>query len=234
MIDFGTLHLPTADPAAMTAAEWTDWPAHGWMLVASAFILLLFLPETGKLLPALTGCLARSRGNLEIEHSVSNARSRNHIARAFWLVFLVMADRYRLYSPSFIAPWSEVWLRIGELAGVSAVYLLLRYILHAVLLQIGHRRLHFETRSAIRRGLYNYFICFVLLALVSICILCIFNASDGVCRNVIWAELALLWLVALVREGQILQSNFSGLTTILYLCGLEILPAGALVVSGLF
>ena len=88
MIDFGTLHLPTAEPAAMTAAEWTDWPAHGWMLVASAFILLLFLPETGKLLPSLTGCLARSRGNLEIEHSVSNARSRNHIARAFWLVFL--------------------------------------------------------------------------------------------------------------------------------------------------
>lgn len=233
MIDFGTLHLPTTEPAALTAAEWTDWPAHSWMLVACAFIILIILPEIGKLLPALTGCLTRSRGNLEVEHSISTARSRNHIARMLGLIFLVIADRYCIYDPSFIAPWNEVWLRLGELMAVAVAYLILRHTLHAVLLRIGHRRLHPETMTAVRRGFYNYFICFVLLALVSICILCIFNAEDVVCRNVIWAELALLWLVALIREGQILQSNFSVLTTILYLCGLEIIPTGALVASGL-
>jgi hypothetical protein len=234
MIDFGTLHLPTSEPAALAAAEWTDWPVHGWMLVACAAIILFSLPEINKILPAMAGCLARSRGNLEIEHSLSTARSRNTIARLLGLVFIVMADRYRLYDPSFIAPWSEAWLRLGELAGVAVAYLLFRRILHAVILGIGRKHMHLETQNAVRRGLYNYFICFVLLALPTICLLRIFNSSDSAARLVIWAELALLWIVAMVREFHILQSNFSGLLTFLYLCGLEFIPAAALIVSGLF
>ena len=96
MIDFGTLHLPTSEPAALAAAEWTDWPVHGWMLVACAAIILFSLPEINKILPAMAGCLARSRGNLEIEHSLSTARSRNTIARLLGLVFIVDGDSLHL------------------------------------------------------------------------------------------------------------------------------------------
>ena len=122
MIDFGTLHLPDAEPAALQASEWTDWPLHGWMLVVSALILLLILPEIYKLLPAMAGCLTRSRGNLEVEHSISVARSRGNIARILALIFVVVADRYRIYDPSFIADWDEPWLRFAELAGVLAAF----------------------------------------------------------------------------------------------------------------
>ena len=232
MIDPGTLHLATEEPAAFTAVAWTDWPVHSWMLVACAFVILFILREVGKLFPSMAGCLARSRGNLEIEHSLSTARSRNNVARFLGLIFIVMADRYCIYNPSFIAPWNEPWLRFGQLAGVVVSYLLLRRLLHAVVLSFGHKHMNFEAQNAVRRGLYNYFICFMLLAMPSVCMLRIFNADDTAIRIVIWSELALLWLIAMVREGQILRSNYSGLTTFLYLCGLEIIPTGALVVSG--
>ena len=232
-MDFGILHMSMEQPAALAASAWTDWPAHRWMLVACAFIILFLLREIGKLFGVLAGCLVRSRGNLEIEHSLSTARSRNNVALLLGLVFLVVADRYNLYNPSFIAPWSEPWLRFGELTGVAAAYLLLRRILHSIILGIGHKRMNSEACSAVRHGLFNYFICFMLLSLPTICLVCIFNLPDNAARMILWAELALLWLVALTREYHILQSNFSGLPTILYLCGLEIIPAGALVACGL-
>lgn len=232
-MDFGTLHLPTERPAAIVAAGWGDVPAHTWMLLACAVIILFLLLEIYKLLPAMMGCLTRSRGNLEVEHSVSTARSRNTCARLLYVTFIVAADRYALYNASFIAPWSEPWLRLAELAAVLVAFNSLRLLMHALLLGLRRIRPHHETILALRRGIYNYFICLVLLMLISLCVLVAFRASDVAIRWCLWAELALFWLLALVREGQILRSFCSGLGTFLYLCGLEIIPASVLIASGL-
>lgn len=203
------------------------------MLIVCALILLFILPEIYKLLPAMGGCLTRSRGNLEIEHSVSTARTRNNVARTLALFFVVIADRYRIYSPDFLADWSDPWIRLAELAGALAAFLLLRRILHSVLLNLGQHRLNSEAQNAVRHGLYNYFICFMLTALPSLCLLCIFNADDRIIRIAIWSELVIYLFVAFLREGQILRSNYGGFLTFLYLCGLEIIPLGALVACGL-
>lgn len=232
-MDFGTLHLPTERPAAIVAAGWGDVPAHTWMLLACAVIILFLLLEIYKLLPAMMGCLTRSRGNLEVEHSVSTARSRNTCARLLSATFIVAADRYALYNASFIAPWSEPWLRLAELAAVLVAFNSIRLLMHALLIELRRNRPDHETRLALRRGIYNYFICFVLLMLISLCVLVAFRASDIAIRWCIWGELAMMWLVALVREGQILSSKCGGLSTFLYLCGLEIIPAAVLIASGL-
>ena len=232
-MDLGTLHLPTERPAAIEAAGWADIPVHTWMLLGCAAIILFLLLEIYKLFPALAGCLTRSRGNLEVEHSVSTARSRNTCARLLSVEFLVAADRYALYDASFIAPWSEPWLRLAELAAVLVAFNSLRLLMHALLLGLRRIRPHHETILALRRGIYNYFICLVLLMLISLCVLVAFRASDVAIRWCLWAELALFWLLALVREGQILRSFCSGLGTFLYLCGLEIIPASVLIASGL-
>lgn len=232
-MDLGTLHLPTERPAAIVAAGWADIPEHGWVLIGAAVIILFLLPEIYKLFPALAGCLARSRGNLEVEHSVSTARSRNTCARLLSVTFIVAADRYALYNASFLAPWSEPWLRLAELAAVLVAFNSVRLLMHALLIELRRNRPDHETRLALRRGIYNYFICFVLLMLISLCVLVAFRASDIAIRWCIWGELAMMWLVALVREGQILSSKCGGLSTFLYLCGLEIIPAAVLIASGL-
>lgn len=231
-IDLGTLHLPTERPASIAAAGWADIPEHGWMLVACAAFVLIILPELYKLMPSMLGCLVRSRGNIEVEHSVSTARSRNICARILALPFLVAADRYCIYSASFLAGWEDPWLRIAELAGVVTAYLILRRILHALLL--GRRlRLDTDSRKALTRGILNYFVCFVTVMMLSICLFYCFKASDDAIRLIISIELGAFWLVSVVREGQILQQKCTGFATFLYLCGLEFLPAGALIASAL-
>ena len=232
-MDFGTLHLPLERPAAIEAAGWADIPAHTWMLLACAVIILFLLPGIYKLFPALTGCLVRGRGNIEVEHSVSVARLRNTCARLLSVEFMVAADRYCLYDAGFIAPWSEPWLRLVELAALLVAFNSLRLIMHALLLGLRKVRLNFEIRLALRHGIYNYFICFVLWMLISLCVLVAFRAPDDVIRWCIWVELGILWLLSLVREGQILRTFCNGLTTFLYLCGLEIIPAAAFVAAGL-
>ena len=231
-MDFGTLHLPTEQPAAPLGAAWADAPEHGWMLIGAALLVLFIILELFKLMPAMTGCLLRSRGNLEVEHSISTARSRNVCARVLLVPFLVAVDRYRIYDAAFLAGWDEPWLRVGELVAVGAAFLILRRIMHALLL--GRRlRLDHDSSRAVTRGILNYFICFAITMMLSISILYMFKASDEAIRLVISGEIAVFWLVSVVREGQILQQKSGVFITFLYLCGLELLPAGALVASAL-
>ena len=228
----GSLHLPTQARAVAESVAWADVPAHQWLLLGCALLILLLIPEIRNLLPALGGCLTRSRGNLEVEHSLSVARSRDQCARLLAIPLLLMVDRYGLYSPSFVPGIGEPWLRLAVLFAALIAYFALRRILHTVLLSIRGLRLNSESRSAITRGIYNYYICNVLVMLMSISILYVFNAGDGTVRWVLWSEMAAFWLLAIVRESQILHGFCSTLVTFLYLCGLELLPAGALIVSG--
>ena len=230
-MDLGTLHLSADAPPAVPLTGWLDVTVHAWMVVACALLLLFLLPGIFRIFPAVSGCLTRSRGNLEIEHSLSTARARNFYSRMLVIPFIVVLDRFGLYAPSFLAGWDEPWLRFAELYLVLIAFLLLRIILHAIILNIGRKHFHSEKRLAIRRGMHNYFICFMILMAVSLGALSIFGVSDGVFRNVIRAELALFWLISITREGQILHSECGGLATILYLCGLELLPVGAVVAS---
>ena len=181
----------------------------------------------------MMGCMVRGRGNIEVEHSVSTARLRNTCARYLSVMLMVAADRYSLYNASFVAPWNQPWLRLVQLAAVLVAFNSMRLVMHAVLLGLRRAKFNHEIVLALRRGIYNYLICFVLLMLISLCVLCVFRASDTTIRWCIWLELTLLWLLAMVREAQILRANCGGLTTFLYLCGLEFLPAAVLIASGL-
>ena len=57
------------------------------------------------------------------------------------------------------------------------------------------------------------------------------HVGDSVIRTVLLVEMIPMWLLALVRIAQILGGRFSGLESFLYLCGLEIVPAAAVVAS---
>ena len=115
--------------------------------------------------------------------------------------------------------------------GVFLAYLLLRTVCSAL---IRPPRLSGTAADAVRRSPWNYFILLTLLMLLTVGLLYIFRPSDTVVRITLYAETALFFLLSLLRSGQILASGFSGLTTILYLCGLELLPAAALAACAVF
>ena len=224
-MDWGILHLPVS-PGELPPQMWADVSMNRILTVLMLVVGLLALRDYFRLFPLLTGCLVRNRGNLEIEHSVSQARNRNRCALAGMGILSLLADRYCLYPAAFLSDVAPQW-RVFVIFGILAGFILFRGILAAL---FRKRRLDSESRAASYRALYNYFLALLPLILLSAAVLWLFRAGDSLCRLVFWAEIFTILMVTLFRESQILLSKYSLLQTFLYLCGLEFIPLAALVV----
>ena len=226
---FGRLHLPVSPPG-VSAELWADVTVNRILVIAAAVLAVLSIMDYMRLSPLLAGCLLRERGNIEIEHSVSQARNRNRCAIVGLFIICILADRYGLYPAAFMEEIPAPF-RVAAILGVLLAFLLLRVFLYFMIDTVARPKVDSESRLSVRRAPYNYFLAVLPLILVSVLILWLFKAPDGATRIVIWAELAVILLITLLREGQILMSRHTGFQTFLYLCGLELLPVAAVVVS---
>lgn len=226
---FGRLHLPSSPPG-VPAEFWADVTVNRILVIVAAVLAVLSLLDYIRLSPLLAGCMLRERGNIEIEHSVSQAHNRNRCAIVGLFILCILADRYDLYPAAFIelipAPY-----RVAAILGVLLAFFFLRYFLFFLIDTVARPKLDSESRLAAHRAIYNYFLVVLPLLLFSVLIMWLFKAPDGAVRMVLWVELAVWLFITLLRDGQILMSRHTGFQTFLYLCGLELLPVAALIVS---
>ena len=209
---------------------WNDFLLNRVLVVAAVLIGIAGLRDLLKLLPELLYCFSRPRASVSLEYNTSVVRMRNTAALISILPFCLLADRFGLFRPELWSAVPEEWSAPATV-GVFLAYLLLRTVCSAL---IRPPRLSGTAADAVRRSPWNYFILLTLLMLLTVGLLYIFRPSDTVVRITLYAETALFFLLSLLRSGQILASGFSGLTTILYLCGLELLPAAALAACAVF
>ena len=225
----GRLLLPDTPPGAVeTTAE--GFPLSGTIgVVVSVLLFLLVLRSFLSVLPYLSDSILRARGSAALENSVRVSRDRNLVAVVFVIPAILLMFRYRLYDPSFVREL-EPDLRLGIIGAVFVGYLVLRFLLY---LWARPRRRYDNYQLAYRAG-YTFFILLMLLALVTVGILYVLKVPDLIVRTFLLAESGLVYLVYLLRRGQILSLSCNPLTTFLYLCGLELLPTAALVLSAVF
>ena len=192
------------------------------------FVLLMIVQMRSfvHLLPYLMDSLLRARGSAALEGSVRVSRERNEIAAVMLLPMLLLVFRYRLYNPDFLAGAGGD-LRLGLIAASLAGYLLLRLVLYVAL----KPRRRYENYQTAHHATYTFFILLVLLLLVTAGVMFVSKAPDALVRLVLYAEIIVVYAVLLVRRAQILSLSCNHLRTFLYLCGLEIAPSAALVVS---
>lgn len=209
---------------------WNDFLLNRVLVVAAVLIGIAGLRDLLRLLPELLYCFSRPRASISLEYNTSVVRMRNTAALISILPFCLLADRFGLFRPELWSAVPEEWSAPATV-GVFLAYLLLRTVCSAL---IRPPRLSGTAADAVRRSPWNYFILLTLLMLLTVGLLYIFRPSDTVVRITLYAETALFFLLSLLRSGQILASGFSGLTTILYLCGLELLPAAALAACAVF
>ena len=215
---------------AAQAMLWDDFLLNRVLVVAAVLIGIAGLRDLLRLLPELLYCFSRPRASVSLEYNTSVVRMRNTAALISILPFCLLADRFGLFRPELWSAVPEEWSAPATV-GVFLAYLLLRTVCSAL---IRPPRLSGTAADAVRRCPWNYFILLTLLMLLTVGLLYIFRPSDTVVRITLYAETALFFLLSLLRSGQILASGFSGLTTILYLCGLELLPAAALAACAVF
>lgn len=223
-MDWGTLHLPTS-PGALPPAVWADATVNRILVVVMLAAALQVLRDYLRLWPLLTGCLVRSRGNVEIEHSLGMARSRNRCGLVGLGILALLADRYCLYPAAFLTELAP-GVRTAALLGVLVGYLLLRGILAGV---FRKAKLDSEARAAASRALWNYYLAVLPLMLLSVAVFWLFHVVNDTARIVLWAELFVVLAFTLFREEQILKGKYFVLQTFLYLCGLELIPLATLI-----
>ena len=224
----GRLEMSSAPlPEFQTPAEWNNLLPNKIAIVLSVVLVLVYLKDIIRLIPPLLYALDRKRGGESLEYNVSAARMRNTVALIYTLPFCLIADYCGAYRPGF---WSMVppeWSSAATL-GVMLAYFLLRRLCYAA---IRPGKMSAESLATLKHSLYNYFIALVSVAVPTIGILPLFSVREDIISTVFLALTGPAFAFATVRAWQILKSRRSPLPTILYLCGLEILPAAAVVAS---
>ena len=199
-----------------------------FVVLTVSFILaaILLLPRFISLAPQLFDSLFRARGSVSLENSVRASNDRRLVALVLLIPAALLTYRYRLYDAAFLQEMSDAW-RLACIIGVIFAYALLRLAVYALL---RPRRNNDFYRLA-RRTSYTYFILLMVLSLIVVGVLSLFRCEDAVIRQVLYVEFIFLYLSFLGRRAQILALSCNHLRTFLYLCGLEIVPTAALIVS---
>ena len=221
----GTLHMATGPTqGSVISYEWGEYPVNIALVVASVFFFLFFLDSFLHCNPTVLSCLTRWRNNYRLENSVPLVRSRNWTFASCILPFCLIAARFNFFDIDFITQQPAEY-RTAFYIGVFLAFILLRFVIYQVI-----RPVHgsMETYRIAHRSAMNFFIPYTILLLVTIGVLRIFHMDPDTVRMVLLCETGAVYLVYLFTKLEILGSSYGVLTTFLYLCGLEILPAAAL------
>ena len=227
----GTLNM-SLTPVPETAAPipWQDLNVNKILVLVCIVLVLSVLKDFISLFPQLLDGLDRPKGNSTLEHSVGMSRSRNIIASVMILPFCLIIDRFAIIRPKFWSLIPAEW-SVAATVGLLLSFLIVRGIFFNI---FRPRRLSSESSDTVHHCLYNVFILLSVLMMASAGIVSIFHISGGAARSIIYIETGLFYLISLVRTGQILRTRCSGLSTFLYFCTLEMLPASILGLCILF
>ncbi len=193
----------------------------------SFLIVLLLLRRLVNVYPSLMACLIRGKESINLEASVKLSLDRDSITYAMIVPFCLVACRYRLYMPSFLEGVSEnrlLWIYFLIFAGYVLVRMLVIWLFRP------HRMPQKLYRTA-GRAAYTFFIILALLLLVTGGVMSFLNFDESTVRlAMLWVS-AVIYVLFLIRKTQIFCSSCSVFTAFLYLCALEFIPTGILVVT---
>ena len=220
----GQLLLPDTPQETLASVGEGLSMAASILVAVSVLLFLLALRSFLNVLPYLSDGIFRARGSAALENSVRVSRDRNLVAAVFLIPAILVIYRYRLFDIGLFGSLSPD-MRLLAVAGVFVGYLLIRFILYR---WMKPRRRYDDYQMAYRAG-YTFFILLMMLVLVTVGVCYILQLPDETVKMVILIETGVLFFLYLVRKGQILSLSCKPLTTFLYLCGLELLPAALVV-----
>lgn len=199
------------------------------LVLFSFLIVLLLLRRLVNIMPSLMACMIRGKESLNLEASVKLSLDRDALALAMIIPFCLVAFRYRLYSPGFIEEMADVSL-LGIYFGVFVVYLFLRFLMTWL---FRPQKLPKKTYVAADKASRSFFIVYTLLLLAMGGIFGLADVQDAVSRDAMLWVSAFMYLLFLLRKTQIFSTSCSVFAGFLYLCALEMIPTGILVVSAI-
>lgn len=194
----------------------------------SVIIIIIMLRRIVGILPAVFVCALRWKECCKLDAVVKTSRDRDFTALALTLPFLLTVQKHNLLPYRFIDTITPE-AGFAAICAVFAGYLVFRAF--ATVLFLPHKS-HKKSRTADNSD-RTFFIIMSVLVLCAVCLMSLLRTEAAEARlTIIWLSAA-TYMLYLVRKFQIFQSSHSIFTSFLYLCALEIVPTGILVVSAI-
>ena len=227
----GTMEMSRIIPAGQEGVVmgWSDYTANSVAIALAVILFLITFREFVALVPSLLDASSRWRACINIDSNLQTRSARNLFGFIFIIPIAVIADRFSFIPAGRLAAVPAEW-HLPAVLGIIVSWLLLKWIIYFILSFRIRKKELFQTAH---KSFYNSWILAGALNIVTggICLLA--GADLRIARTVLLGELALFYLIAIIRKSQILGSFCSLLHTFLYLCALEILPTGTLVALSL-
>lgn len=209
---------------------WDDLWINRLLVVVTVLICIAGIRELFRLLPSLFFAFSRPRASVSLEYNTSVVRIRNATALVSVLPFSLIVDRFGLFRPEFWSVIPPQWSAAATIGTVLA-YIALRTVCSAA---VRLPRMDPLAEAAVHKGPWSWFILMTITMLLTVGLLSATGIGNNAMRIILYSEIGLFYLLSLMRSGQIFAGSFSGLTTILYLCGLELLPTAVLAACAIF
>lgn len=223
----GTLEMPVSVSAAYSdsALVWSDFTVNTVLVVIATLLMFLSMRIFLNIAHLLFDSLSRWKACVNIDASVQLKGDRNTLAAIVTLPIALVADRYAFFNAQILDTIPRAWSSLVTL-GIILVWLLVKHIIFYFLSLRAPRPETFRTANT---SFFNYWILTGLLLVLTAGVIAFAGVQDGTGRLILLYEVAVMYLVAILRKSQILLSFCGPLTTFLYLCALEFIPTGALI-----
>ncbi len=216
--------VPQAHQVHETVFPWVDILA-----LVSILPFLFFLKPFLEVIPSILSCAIRSKENINLENNVKLSRTRNLLALALILPFVLIVFEKKLYSPSFYVSLTP-GLQFLTLIGIVIVYVILAWAFAKLMAPDSSKKRNYKIAC---RSSFNFFILLVLLLLAVVGVFELFDVSEKLAQTSLYWIFGITYILYIIRKLQIFASSFPIFTAILYLCALEIIPTGAVVASAI-
>lgn len=217
----GALWLSTEPLRGVASSPaWGHDLLHSSLLILSILLIVAFLRDFFIVSVPVLRCMDTYKYNLELEHNIQLSRTRNRAAALVFLPLWLVADRFCILNESL---WYSGLMLVA--------YLLLRRIMSWIM---PLRRVGSECRNALRRILYTFSIPLCIVILLVVGVNALVGWDDTALRTVIIVIFGLNLAFVMLQEFRILNLRYHPFVSFLYLCGLEFVPASALVAAALW
>lgn len=210
---------------------WSESLLMQLLIAAACLVFIATLTPTINVMSSLLRCLMRAKESVFLFNAVSLSRCRNYACLGVTLPVILICTRFSLVPlPAFLQE-DTLTLKLLYTTAVLCAYVIARIACRTLLRSRRTERKNWECACSIP---YTFFAIGGLAAIITSAI-CLFSGiCDETTTSVLLWEAAALYLLCLIRKTEIFSYFCGFFAAFLYLCTLEILPAGILVAATIF
>jgi hypothetical protein len=199
------------------------------LTIFSVLTTMLFLKNIVSIFPSLAACMTRAKECFNLEASVKLSRDRDLLAWAMIIPFCLITYRFNLFGTGFMNGINED-IRLAATVIVFALYILFR---DSVFRLFRPQRISKRAYSTAGNAAHTFFVILTFILLAAGGIMTITGTDEHVIATAMLWISASIYTLFIIRKLEIFTSSCSVFTAFLYLCALEIIPTGTLVISAI-